>query len=104
TINGLEGQPIDEFAIQTARKWQLGQKGKDNGILIVVSKLDKQSRIEVGYGLEGIIPDGFVGRLQRNVLAPNFESGSYYQGLSSTLDKLAQQISKDFTTQPKTQP
>ena len=99
TISSLEGQPIDEFAIQTARKWQLGQKGKDNGILIVVSKSDKQSRIEVGYGLEGVIPDGFVGTLQRQVLAPNFESGNYYQGLSLTVDRLAQQISKDFTTQ-----
>ncbi len=104
TINSLEGQPIDEFAIQTARKWQLGQQGKNNGILIVVSKSDKQSRIEIGYGLEGVIPDGFVGRLQRNVLAPNFESGNYYQGLSLTIDQLAQQISKDFTPQTKAQP
>ncbi len=103
-INSLEGQSIDEFAIQTARKWQLGQKGKDNGILIIVSKSDKQSRIEVGYGLEGVIPDGFAGTLQRQVLAPNFESGNYYQGLSLTVDRLAQQISKDFTTQPIKQP
>ncbi len=104
TIDSLEGQAIDEFAIQTARKWQLGAKGKDNGILIVVSKLNKQSRIEVGYGLEGIIPDGFVGTLQRQVLAPNFASGNYYQGLNLTVDKLAQQISKEFTAKAKVTP
>ena len=57
TLNSLEGEPIDSFSHQTAVKWGIGQKGKDNGVLITVAVKDRKYRIEVGYGLESTLPD-----------------------------------------------
>jgi len=100
TIESLGEQTIEDLSINTARKWGIGQKKLNNGILILISKNDKQTRIEVGYGLEGVIPDGFAGRLERQILAPNFESGNYYQGLNLALDQISQQVIKDYKGKP----
>ena len=61
TINTTGDIPIETYAIELATKWKLGQKGKDNGVLMVIAKDDRAYRIEVGYGLEGIFPDSYCG-------------------------------------------
>jgi len=66
TINSLEGEPIEDFAIRVAEKWKVGQKGLDNGAILLISKNDHRLRIEVGQGLEGIIPDIIAGRIINN--------------------------------------
>jgi uncharacterized protein len=82
TINSLDGESIDEFSIGMAHnKWRLGQKGKDNGLLLVVAVNDKKYRIEVGYGLEGTLPDSMVGSLGRQYLVPYFRKGDYGSGI-----------------------
>jgi len=80
TINSLEGTPIEDFGIQLAEKWKIGQVRKDNGVLFIVSKTDKQMRIEVGRGLEGVLTDLRAGRIIDNVVRPRFQSGDYDAG------------------------
>ena len=65
SINSLEGEPIEKFSLTTAEKWALGQKGKDNGVLITIAVQDRKYRIEVGYGLEAVLPDSLVGSIGR---------------------------------------
>jgi len=83
TVRSLDGQSMEEFALNTKEKWKLGQKGKDNGLLIVVAVQDRKYRIEVGYGLEGILPDSLVGSIGRDYFVPYFRKGDYGTGLTS---------------------
>ena len=81
TVPSLEGKGIEEYADTVFKAWKLGQKGKDNGILIIVSPNDRRMRIEVGYGLEGVMPDGVAGSIIRNVMTPHFKIGDYNKGI-----------------------
>ena len=93
TINSLEGEPIERFSLRTAEKWALGQKGKDNGVLITVAVHDRKYRIEVGYGLEAILPDSYVGSLGRRYFVPNFRQGKYSRGIEAVVSNIAMTIS-----------
>ena len=93
TLNSLEGEPIEKFSLRTAEKWALGQKGKDNGVLITVAVHDKKYRIEVGYGLEAILPDSYVGSLARQHFVPNFRQGKYSRGIEAVVSTIADNIS-----------
>jgi uncharacterized protein len=96
TIKSLEGQNIEEFAINIAHdKWKLGQKGKDNGVLMVVALKDRKYRIEVGYGLEGVLPDSLVGGIGRQYLVPYFKKGDYSSGISAAALVIANRIADD---------
>jgi uncharacterized protein len=81
TVQTLDNQDIEEFALNTKEKWKLGQKGKDNGILIVVALKDRKYRIEVGYGLESVLPDSLVGSIGRQYFVPSFKQGDYSGGI-----------------------
>lgn len=95
TIKSLEGEPIDDFSIRIAHdKWKLGQKGKDNGVLFLISLTDRKYRIEVGYGLEGVLPDSLVGSLGRNLLVPYFKKGDYSTGIFVTALGMANKIAE----------
>jgi len=89
TINSLEGEPIEKFSLRTAERWRLGQKGKDNGVLITVAVQDRKYRIEVGYGLEAILPDSYLGSLTRQHFVPNFRQGKYSQGVEAVVSTLS---------------
>ena len=93
TLNSLEGEPIDSFSHQTAVKWGIGQKGKDNGVLLTVAVKDRKYRIEVGYGLESTLPDSLVGSLGREYLVPNFRKGDFTAGIVAAVTTLADKIS-----------
>ncbi|MGA7577623.1 MAG: TPM domain-containing protein, partial [Desulfobaccales bacterium] len=93
TLNSLEGEPIEEFSHQTAVKWGIGQKGKDNGVLLTVAVKDHKYRIEVGYGLEGDLPDSLVGSIGREYLVPNFRRGNYAGGIMAAVTEIANTIS-----------
>jgi uncharacterized protein len=82
TISSLEGESIEDYANNVFNEWKLGQKGKDNGILIVVVPGERKMRIEVGYGLESVIPDVLAGRIIRNIMAPKFREGDYDGGIT----------------------
>ena len=89
TINSLDGEPLEEFSHQTAVQWGIGQKGKDNGVLITVAVKDHKYRIEVGYGLEAMLPDSLVGSLGRQYLVPNFRKGDFAAGLVAVVTEIA---------------
>lgn len=81
TVPSLQGETIEGFAIKTAQQWGIGQKGKDNGALLVVSKGDRSVRIEVGRGLEGSLTDALTGRIIDHVIVPEFKKGDFDAGV-----------------------
>jgi uncharacterized protein len=82
TVPTINGESIEEYAVDVFQAWKLGQKGKDNGILIVVVPNDRRMRIEVGYGLEGTLTDGMAGQIIRSVMTPKFKNGDYDGGIT----------------------
>lgn len=94
TINSLEGEPMENFSHQTAVKWGIGRKGKDNGVLLTVAVKDKKYRIEVGYGLEGPLPDSLVGSIGRKYLVPHFRKGDFAGGIVAATGEIAKIISR----------
>jgi len=88
TIRSLEGESIEEYAVAVFNAWKLGQKGKDNGILVVVAPNDRRMRIEVGYGLEGILPDGAAGSIIRTIMTPQFKTGNYNGGIQAGIQAI----------------
>ncbi len=96
TIGSLEGESIEDFSLNIAHdKWKLGQKGKDNGVLFVISVKDRKYRIEVGYGLEGVLPDSLVGSLGRDLLVPFLKKGDYSNGIFTVSAAIANEIAAD---------
>ena len=81
TIPSLGGDSIEEYAVKVFEAWKLGQRGKDNGVLVIVSVQDRRMRIEVGYGLEPVLTDLLAGRVIRNVMTPRFKTGDYNNGV-----------------------
>lgn len=81
TVPGLGGDSVEGFAVKVFSTWKLGQKGKDNGVLLVVAPEERRMRIEVGYGLEGVLTDGTAGSILRTSLAPRFKAGDYDRGI-----------------------
>jgi uncharacterized protein len=96
TIKSLEGQSLEDLSISVAHdKWKLGQRGKDNGVLMLVALAEKKYRIEVGYGLEGILPDSLVGSIGRQYLVPYFKKGDYSSGIYAAALIIANEIAGD---------
>jgi uncharacterized protein len=95
TVKSLAGESIDQFSLTVAEKWKLGRKGKDDGLLLLVSVEDRRYRFEVGYGLESILPDSLVGSIGRDNLLPNFKKGNYTQGIGAAVLALATVIAND---------
>ncbi|WP_347274901.1 TPM domain-containing protein [Candidatus Kuenenia sp.] len=104
TVDTTDNIPIEMYAIELATKWKLGQEGKDNGALIVVAKNDRAYRFEVGYGLEGILPDSFCGTLGRTFFVPNFKKGQFGEGIFLAalvmVDKIAEEKGVKITGMP----
>lgn len=88
TVRTLGGLPIEETALELFRSWQIGNKTTNNGILILAAIEDRQIRIEVGYGLEGAIPDITANQIIRNDIAPAFRSENYYQGFDKASESI----------------
>ena len=82
TVPTLGGESVEEYAVRAFEQWKLGQKGKDNGVLIVVVPRDRRMRIEVGYGLESALTDLAASRIIRDVMTPRFRSGDYDGGIA----------------------
>lgn len=85
-IPSLQGEALEDYSLQVARTWGIGTKDKDNGVLLLIVKNDHKIRIEVGYGLEGALPDIRAGQIIRNRMAPLFQQGKYYEGIQSGLN------------------
>lgn len=91
TIDSLDGQPVEDVANALYRKWGIGKKGKDEGILLLIAIKDHKDRIEVGYGLEPILPDGFEGGVLRQA-RPLLRQGAYGQALFAAVGEMGSRI------------
>jgi uncharacterized protein len=108
TVQTTRGVPIEQFSIELAEKWKLGQKGKDKGMLFTIAVKDRKYRFEVGYGLEGLITDQYCGRVGREMLTPYLRKGDYSQGIYQANLKIIQKIATEsgvaLTGMPKPAP
>ena len=96
TVPSLDGQPIEDYSLELFRSWGIGNKEKNNGVLLLVALKDRQSRIEVGYGLEGPLPDGLTGRIQDEAMIPYFSSGNYDKGIIQGYANIASIVAKEY--------
>jgi len=81
-------EEIEQYAIRVAEAWKIGRKGVDDGLILVVAKDDRRLRIEVGYGLEGVIPDALAKRVIDERITPRFRDGDFYGGVRDGVDQL----------------
>lgn len=96
TIPTLAGDDLAEFSVRTASKWQVGQKGKDNGVLLVVAKAEHKIRIEVGRGLEPVLTDLLSGRIIDNIISPYFKSGRFDDGFAAGVGAIIKATRGEF--------
>jgi len=95
-IASLDGYPIEEYSFEVAEKNKIGTKENSNGILFLVVKNDRKMRIEVGYGLESVLPDALASSIIRNEVAPYFRKNEYYAGINSGIDAIIAAIGGEY--------
>jgi uncharacterized protein len=92
TVSTIHGTGIEEYALRVFEAWKLGQKQKDNGVLVIVVPQDRKMRIEVGYGLEGVLTDVAASRIIRNVMTPQFKAGEFGKGIEDGSSAIVAQL------------
>lgn len=95
-IASLDGYPLEEYSFETAEKNKIGTKKNSNGILFLVVKNDRKMRIEVGYGLESVLPDALTSSIIRNEVVPHFRKNDYYAGINSGIDAIIAAIGGEY--------
>ncbi len=100
TVPSLEGDTIEGFAIRVAETWKIGQKDKSNGVLLILAKKERKIRIEVGTGLQGVLPDITAGQIIRNVIAPALRAGDADKGVSAGLSAIIDATKGEFKASP----
>lgn len=96
TIPTLEGENLEDFSIRVAEAWKIGQKGSDNGAILLVVKNEHKIRIEVGRGLEGKLTDLVSGRIIRNEIAPYFSSGDFDGGIDRGVNAIMETVKGEY--------
>jgi uncharacterized protein len=92
TLPGLEGDSLEAFSMRLAEAWRPGRKDKDNGIIFLIFKKDRKMRLEVGYGLEGVLTDALTGQILREIVTPPFKSGDYERGIMAGVEAVIRVI------------
>jgi uncharacterized protein len=95
-IDSLKGKDIESYANELFRTWGIGQKGKDNGLLILIAMQDRRWRVEVGTSLEGAVTDIYSARVMDTAAAPRFKEGNYSQGIRDAYSIFADTIAKEY--------
>jgi uncharacterized protein len=104
TINSLDGANLEEYSVNVAQTWKLGQKGKDNGVLLLVVKDDRKIRIEVGYGLEGTLTDALCSTIIQRQILPRFRNGDYDGGVEGGVKAILGTIEGTYTAETESGP
>jgi uncharacterized protein len=99
-IASLNGGDIEEYSLRVAEANKIGRKGKDNGALLLVVRNDRKARIEVGYGLEGSLPDALAGQIIRQEIGPHFRQGDYYGGLRAGVEAIMSATKNEYQAEP----
>jgi uncharacterized protein len=95
TLKSLQGTTIEDYGYQLGRSWQIGQKDKDSGVLLIVDAAERKVRIEVGYGLEGTLTDAATKLIIENVMLPAFKTGDFAGGIKSGADQIIRLLRGD---------
>lgn len=96
-----EPETVEQYALRVAEAWQLGRKGVDDGALLVIAKDDRRMRIEVGYGLEGVLPDAIAKRIVAETITPHFRDGDYYGGVRAGVEQMLVVIQGEPLPEPR---
>jgi uncharacterized protein len=102
-LPSTQPETIEQYSIRLADAWKIGRKKADDGVILVVAKNDRKLRIEVGYGLEGAIPDAVAKRVVSDVIAPHFRNNDFYGGIAAGTDALAKLIEGEALPPPARQ-
>ncbi|MFZ6012823.1 MAG: TPM domain-containing protein [Bacteroidota bacterium] len=100
-VPSLEGESIEEYTLRVAEKWKLGQAKNDNGVLFFIAVNDRKVRIEVGEGLEGVLPDALCAQIIRNELAPYFRQQNYDAGVQAAVAAIIKAIAGEYHAEAK---
>ena len=100
TVPELEGYDIAEVALKYMRQWKPGIAGKDNGVIILVSKAEHKARIETGYGMEGVLPDITAKNIIEERMIPYFKKDDYYRGFDNAVDAIIQAAAGEYKAVP----
>ena len=103
TIPSLQGQSLEEYTLNVAQSWGIGQKGKDNGALLLIARDDRKIRIEVGYGLEGRLTDLLSGRIIDNEISPHFKAGRFDEGVIAGMSAMVEAVRGEYQGTGRTQ-
>jgi uncharacterized protein len=101
TVPDLQGADPETFAGELYRKWGIGKKGSDKGVLFLVAVKERKARIEPGYGLEGVLPDGLCGRILRDHSVPYFKEGRWSPGIVAGVEAVVARLSGDGRALPE---
>jgi uncharacterized protein len=100
-VGSVTGGSIEEFAVRVFEKNRLGQRGKDNGVLLLIAKDDRAIRIEVGYGLEGVLTDAVASRIIQRQIIPKFREGNYFEGIQAGVGAIILAIGGEYEATTK---
>jgi len=92
---------IEEYSIALAEAWGIGESGKDNGVMLILSMAERELRIEVGYGLEGALPDGLTGEIMDKSMVPSFQNGNYGEGFLKAVHGISGIIANEYGVELK---
>ncbi len=99
TVQSLGGRDIADYGVELGRHWQIGQEDKDNGAVLLVAPNERKVRIEVGYGLEGALPDAIAANIVHRVILPRFREGSYKSGIREGVSAILDAIKGEYEPQ-----
>lgn len=100
TLPSLNEEPLEDVSMGIAEQWKAGKKGQDNGLLYLIAPNDRKMRIEVGYGLEPILPDALTGRIQDDYVIPEFRAGNLDAGIVAGTEALVAVVAKYYKLNP----
>ena len=92
--------PMADYALKIGREWGVGQKDKDNGIVILWASTDRKVYISVGYGMEGVVPDAIAKRIISQIITPDFKNGMFYRGLDRGVDEIFKYATGEYKAEP----
>ena len=97
-------ETIEQYALRVAEQWAVGRKKVDDGVVLVVAKDDRAVRIEVGYGLEGVLNDATASRIIREIIVPRFREGDFYGGINAAVDRMIRVVDGEPLPEPRPGP
>jgi uncharacterized protein len=98
TVKNLGGDTVENYAVELFKDWGIGEKGKDNGVLLLVALEDRKMRIEVGYGLEGVLTDAQASSIIRNTLTPAFRGNDYGGGITGAVNQIITIVKPEYAS------